>query len=70
MSPASDDHPPRLVAPFDLIWEEPVRLPGPVNSAGAEDSSFITPDGEESNFWFTPDMHAPLAEPLHSSTQV
>ncbi len=32
-------------------WEEPVPMPGPANTAGAEDSPFITPDGDE--LWFT-----------------
>jgi len=41
-------------------WRRPVPMPGPVNTAGAEDSPFITPDGAEFYFFFTPDMHIPV----------
>lgn len=62
MTPANDDHPPRLMPPFDSIWEDPIPLPGPVNTAGGEDSPFITPDGHDLYFWFTPDVNAPLTD--------
>lgn len=45
-------------------WGQPVPLPGPVNTLGAEDSPFITPDGSEFYFFFTPDMRIPVQEQL------
>ncbi|MDD5486148.1 MAG: hypothetical protein PHW65_01140 [Dehalococcoidales bacterium] len=45
MTPENDTAPPVLNPAFAHIWHEPVPLPGPVNTAGAEDSPFITPDG-------------------------
>lgn len=43
----------------DASWEDPVPLDGPFNTAGVEDSPFITPDGEDFYFFFTPDAQAP-----------
>jgi hypothetical protein len=40
-------------------YEDPVPLPYPVNTAGAEDSAFITPDGSTLYVWFTPDVSIP-----------
>jgi hypothetical protein len=37
-------------------YEDPVPLPYPVNTAGAEDSAFITTDGNTLYVWFTPDV--------------
>ncbi len=37
----------------------PVPLPYPVNTAGAEDSAFIMPDGETLYVWFTPNVANP-----------
>ena len=45
-------------------YEEPVPMPYPINTAGAEDSGFIMPDGNTFYVWFTPDPQAPLAEQL------
>lgn len=39
-------------------WSDPVPLPAPINSAGAEDSPFIAPDGRL-YFWFTPSLARP-----------
>jgi hypothetical protein len=41
-------------------YEEPVSLPYPVNTAGAEDSAFIMPDGKTLYVWFTPDVSQPV----------
>ncbi len=61
MTPQSDLHPP--VLHLDL-WEDPVPLEGPINTAGAEDSAFITPDGGTIYFFFTPDAGVPANEQL------
>ncbi len=41
-------------------YEDPVPLPYPVNTAGAEDSAFIMPDGNTLYVWFTPDPNIPV----------
>ncbi len=45
-------------------YSEPVPMPYPINTAGAEDSGFIMPDGNTFYVWFTPDPNAPLSEQL------
>jgi hypothetical protein len=45
-------------------WEEPVPMPGPINTAGAEDSPFISPDGNRFFFFFTPDVRVPAEKQL------
>lgn len=62
MKPAQDLMPPLIHHPD---WEQPVPLPGPVNTAGAEDSPFITLDGRRMYFFFTPDAGKPAQEQLH-----
>ena len=54
--PETDPYPPVLHSP---LWEDPVPMPYPINTAGAEDSPFITPSGEEFYFFFTPDPSVP-----------
>ena len=54
--PESDLAPPIL---HSDEWENPVPLPGEVNTAGAEDSPFISPDGNTMYFFFTPDLSVP-----------
>lgn len=61
MTPETDTWPPILHADE---WEQPVPMPGPVNTAGAEDSPFITPDGEWFFVWFTPDVRVPAEQQL------
>jgi len=63
-TPVTDLFPPILVSPD---FEEPVPMPGPVNSAGAEDSPFITADGQEFYFFFTPDVRVPVEKQLIDS---
>lgn len=60
-TPEQDPHPPVLHA---AGWSEPVPLPGPINTAGAEDSPFMTPDGQMLFFFFTPDASIPAQEQL------
>jgi hypothetical protein len=61
MVPASDEHPPLLHADD---YQEPVPLPGKVNTAGAEDSPFITPGGSHLYFFFTPSVDVPVEQQL------
>lgn len=61
MAPQDDLYPPVL---HSDEWEAPVPMPGPVNTAGAEDSPFITPGGDEFFFFFTPDVDVPAHEQL------
>ncbi|PIT87416.1 MAG: hypothetical protein COU31_03050 [Candidatus Magasanikbacteria bacterium CG10_big_fil_rev_8_21_14_0_10_40_10] len=41
-------------------WLKPEPLAGGVNTSGAEDSPFITPDGQNLYFFFTPDPNIPV----------
>jgi len=43
-------------------WTHPVPLEGGVNTAGAEDSPFVLPDGKTLYFFFTPDGNVPVVE--------
>ncbi|MEW6036274.1 MAG: hypothetical protein AB1529_06685 [Candidatus Micrarchaeota archaeon] len=61
MAPSSDLYPPILHAEG---WEAPVPVPGPINTAGAEDSPFATPDGGTLYFFFTPDPNIPPEKQL------
>jgi hypothetical protein len=40
-------------------YEQPVPVPGSVNTPGGEDSPFIMPDGNTLYFWFTPVVNLP-----------
>jgi hypothetical protein len=61
MSPETDEHPPEVLVDD---YEQPVPVPGRVNTAGAEDSPFITPDGETLYFFFTPDVRVPVEKQI------
>jgi len=61
MEPATDRLPPILHSPD---WEEPIPMAGPINTAGGEDSPFITPDGKTFYFFFTPDVLIPAEKQL------
>lgn len=63
-TPATDPFPPFTVS---SEWEAPVPMPGPVNTAGGEDSPFITPDGQEFYFFFTPDVRVPVEKQILDS---
>ncbi len=52
-----DSHPPVL---YSDEWTQPVPVSGLINTAGAEDSPFITPDGKTLIFFFTPDVRKPV----------
>ena len=51
VTPETDPFPPILHHP---LWGEPEPMPYPINTAGAEDSPFITPCGCTFYFWYTP----------------
>jgi hypothetical protein len=59
--PETDRHTPIL---YSNDYEEPIPLPHPVNTAGAEDSPFILPDGKTLYFFFTPDVRVPPQKQL------
>jgi len=61
MSPAADAHPPQVLV---AGYAKPILVPGAVNTAGAEDSPFITPDGSTLYFFFTPDVTVPVEKQL------
>jgi hypothetical protein len=54
--PNQDHYPPILHIDS---WEKPVPVNGAVNTSGAEDSPFITPDGSTLYYFFTPDASIP-----------
>jgi hypothetical protein len=61
ITPESDLHPPKSLTGE---YSDPVPLPSPVNTAGAEDSAFVTPDGNTLYVWFTPDPGIPVEKQL------
>jgi len=61
MTPQTDIYPPILNS---SEWSEPVPLGPPVDSAGAEDSPFVTPDGNTLYFFFTPDVRVPVEKQI------
>ena len=54
MTSATDPTPAQVLS---ADYERPVPIPGAVNTAGGEDSPFITPDGNTLYFFFTPDVN-------------
>jgi len=60
--PRNDAYAPRV---HSQEWEQPMGLGSPVNTAGSEDSPFITPDGGTLYFWFTPDSSIPARKQLN-----
>ena len=67
LTPENDPAPPQLAPAFRSLWEDPVPMPGPVNTGGAEDSPFITSDGNTFYFFFTADpgidIHTQAVDP-------
>jgi hypothetical protein len=45
-------------------FEDPIPLPGPVNTAGAEDAPVVSRNGRDLFFFFTPDVSVPPEEQL------
>lgn len=60
-SPSSDRLPPQL---HSSEFQQPMPMDSAVNTAGAEDSAFITPDGNSLYFFFTPDGTIPAEKQL------
>ncbi len=66
--PSTDQHPPVL---YSDEFENPVPFSDIINTAGAEDSPFITADGKYFYFFFTPDVRIlPEKQLLDSVTGV
>jgi len=61
ITPEMDLYPPIL---HSDEWESPVPVDAPVSTTGAEDSPFITPDGNTLYFFFTPDVRVPVEQQL------
>ncbi|MBI5071847.1 PD40 domain-containing protein [Candidatus Falkowbacteria bacterium] len=61
ITPATDVSP---VKSLSAEYENPIPLPAPVNTAGAEDSPFILPDGNTLYFFFTPDVKVPVEKQI------
>lgn len=61
MTPGNDKNPPLI---YSAEYESPVPVPGLVNTSGAEDSPFITPDGKTLYFFFTPDVKVPVEKQI------
>jgi hypothetical protein len=65
MTPQNDPAPPRLLDAYKEVWQEPVPVEGPVNTAGAEDSPFILPDGNTMYFWYNGDQTKTVQEQVY-----
>jgi hypothetical protein len=61
VTPANDVYKPVILS---SLWDQPVPMPGPVDTAGAEDSPFITPSSNWFFFFFTPDVSVPVEKQL------
>jgi hypothetical protein len=61
ITPETDVYPPIL---HSDEYEQPVPMPSPLNTAGAEDSGFMMPDGNTFYLWFTPDPAIPAEKQL------
>lgn len=57
ITPATDAYP---VKSLTGEYADPVPLPFPVNTLGAEDSAFVMPDGQTLYVWFTPSPTIPV----------
>jgi hypothetical protein len=62
--PETDQYPPVL---HSDEYQEPIPLSSVINTAGAEDSPFILPDGRTLYFFFTPDVRIPVEQQLLDS---
>jgi len=60
--PEQDDHPPIL---HSDEWKTPHPIAESLNSAGLEDSPFITPDGHTLLFFYTPSADIPADQQIY-----
>jgi len=61
VTPDADVSPPKS---YSDEYEDPVPMPFPINTAGAEDSPFMMYDGNTLYFFFTPDVRIPAEKQL------
>jgi len=61
ITPGNDVYPPIL---HSNEYEQPVPMPYPINTAGAEDSGFMMHDGSTFYIWSTPDPNIPAEKQL------
>ena len=61
ISPDTDIYPPKSLT---NEYEDPIPLPYPINTTGAEDSAFMAPDGKTLYVWFTPDVSKPVEQQI------
>jgi len=61
VTPETDLFPPIL---HSDEWTQPVPLAEAINTAGGEDSPFVTPDGKTLYFFFTPNVTVPAEKQL------
>ena len=61
MTPQTDPHPPIL---HSDEYAAPIPVSGGINTAGAEVSPFVIPDGSTMYFFFTPDVRVPVEKQL------
>ncbi len=57
----TDKAPPIL---YSDEYEEPIAMPEPITTAGAEDSAFMMPDGNTFYFVFVPDVRVPVEKQI------
>lgn len=65
VTPQTDAAPPKSLS---HEYADPVPVPGQVNTAGAEDSAFILPDGNTLYFIFVPDVRLPVEQQILDPT--
>lgn len=65
VSPETDINPPKSMSDE---YYDPVPVSGYVNTAGAEDSAFVIPDGSILYFFFVPDIRVPVEEQILDPT--
>lgn len=61
ITPEMDVNPPKS---YSSEYNDPVHVPGQLNTAGAEDSPFMMPDGNTIYFFFTPDVNVPVEKQI------
>ena len=61
VTPETDVNPPKSKS---LEYSDPIPLPAQINTAGAEDSPFVTPDGSTLYLFFTPDVRIPVEKQI------